>query len=87
MGGYDIFYCNVKDDHSFSLPANIGYPINTTGDNKWFIPLKDGYTGLYSKYSDDGVGKEDIWMIEIVPFKNMVARALTRLSEENFTIV
>jgi len=86
MGGYDIFYCKVNEDNTLSLPTNIGFPINTTSDNTWFIPVKDGLTALYSRYTNEGVGKEDLWMLEIVPLKNMIAKALTRLSEENFTI-
>jgi len=86
MGGYDIFYCDIYEDGTFSYPVNIGYPINTTGDNTWYIPVKDGMTGLYTQYTDDGIGKEDLWMIEIIPYTSVLAKALTRLSEENFTI-
>lgn len=86
MGGYDIFVCDIKDDGTFSYSYNIGYPINNTGDNTWFIPVKDGNTGIYSIRHEDGVGDRDIWYMEIVPRDAAVARALTRLSEEDFTI-
>lgn len=86
MGGYDVFYSRINADRSLSLPVNIGFPINTTGDNTGFVPLKDGISGLYSRYTRDGIGNEDLWMIELVPFKNLIARSLTRLSDEDFTI-
>jgi len=86
MGGYDIFYSEVADDGSLSTAINLGYPVNTTGDNTYFIPIKDGMTGLYSRYTNDGIGRDDLWMIEVLPFEELVAKALTRLSEENFRI-
>jgi hypothetical protein len=86
MGGYDIFACDINLDGSFGSAFNIGYPINTTNNNDFFIPLKDGNSGVYSMRGDEGVGGKDIWFVEIVPYKETVAKALTRLSEENFTI-
>jgi outer membrane protein OmpA-like peptidoglycan-associated protein len=33
IGGYDVFFTELKEDGSWSDPQNIGYPINTTRDN------------------------------------------------------
>jgi len=86
MGGYDIFQSDVKADGTFGFPFNIGYPINTTNDNLYFVPLKDGNRGICCIRSDEGVGDKDIWYYEIIPREEQDARALTRLSEEDFTI-
>jgi len=86
MGGYDIFVSDIKEDGTFSYTYNIGYPINNTGDNTYFIPVKDGNTGLYTMRHEDGIGGRDLWYIEIVPREAAVAKALTRLSEEDFSI-
>lgn len=86
MGGYDIFQCDVRKDGTFGYAFNIGYPINTTNDNTFFVPVKDGYSGIYCMRDDEGVGGKDIWYIEIIPREETVAKALTRLSEEDFSI-
>ncbi len=86
MGGYDIFVCDVNDDESFGPAFNIGFPINTTNDNTYFIPVKDGNTGIYTMRDIEGIGGRDIWYIEIIPREQTMAKTLTRLSEEDFTI-
>jgi hypothetical protein len=86
MGGYDIFQCSIDEKGEIGYAFNIGFPINTTNNNTFFVPLKDGYTGIYSMRKEDGVGDKDIWFMEIIPYEQTVAKALTRLSEENFSI-
>ena len=33
MGGYDIFYSTLLDNGEWSIPLNVGYPLNTTDDD------------------------------------------------------
>ncbi|MCE5348098.1 MAG: tetratricopeptide repeat protein [Bacteroidales bacterium] len=65
MGGYDIFYSNKLDNGQWSVPLNVGYPLNSTDDDVFFKPLNEGYEGYFSKESPDGFGKQDIYRIEI----------------------
>jgi hypothetical protein len=65
MGGYDIFYSTLLDNSEWSVPLNVGYPINSTDDDVFFKPLNEGYEGYYAKDSPDGFGKQDIYRIEI----------------------
>jgi hypothetical protein len=65
MGGYDIFYTTLLDNGQWSVPLNAGYPLNSTDDDVFFKPLKDGYTGYFAKESPGGYGKQDIYRIEI----------------------
>jgi hypothetical protein len=65
MGGYDIFYTTLLDNGQWSVPLNAGYPLNSTDDDVFFKPLKDGYTGYFAKESPGGFGKQDIYRIEI----------------------
>lgn len=65
MGGYDIFYSTFLDDGTMSIPLNVGYPLNTTDDDVFFRPLKEGYEGYFAKEGTNGFGKEDIYRIEI----------------------
>ena len=65
MGGMDIFYSVLQKDGTWSLPSNIGYPVNTTTDNVGFQTIGDGSIGYISRIAPDGVGKEDIYRAEI----------------------
>lgn len=65
MGGYDIFYSTLLDNGEWSVPLNVGSPINTTDDDVFFKPLNRGYEGYISKELGDGLGKQDLYRIEI----------------------
>jgi outer membrane protein OmpA-like peptidoglycan-associated protein len=56
MGGYDVFK-SVYSNGSWSKPTNLGEPINTLGDDMFFVLTADGHTGYYSS-SRDGKDKE-----------------------------
>ena len=86
MGEYDIFVSDLSENGSFEPVFNIGYPVNTTNNNTYFVPIKNGETGIYTMRHEEGIGKRDIWYIEIIPREATVAKALTRLSEQNFSI-
>ena len=66
MGGYDIFYSVLNADNTWGPPINIGYPVNTTGDDLFFAPVGNGTIGYMSKILTEGIGKEDIYRIEII---------------------
>jgi WD40-like Beta Propeller Repeat len=65
MGGYDIFYSTLLDNGEWSVPLNIGYPLNSTDDDVFFKPLNQGYEGYIAKELPGGFGKQDIYRIEI----------------------
>ena len=65
MGGYDIFYSTMLDNGQWSVPLNVGYPLNSTDDDVFFKPVKDGYEGYIAKYDPSGYGKQDIYRVEI----------------------
>jgi len=60
MGGYDNFFSKRNADGSWANPVNLGYPINTTDDDQFFLPLKSGTVCYSSIYSQQGFGKHDI---------------------------
>ncbi|PCH99183.1 MAG: hypothetical protein COB85_00550 [Bacteroidetes bacterium] len=70
MGGYDIFKSSRVEapQHSgWTVPENMGYPINTLGDDIHFTLSADGYKGYYSSIKEDGCGGQDIYTVSI-PF-------------------
>ncbi len=65
MGGFDIFSSTYKQDSGFwSKPKNIGYPVNTPGDDIYFSLVADGSKGYFSSYRDDSFGEKDIYVIK-----------------------
>ncbi len=81
MGGYDVFYSEKGADGKWQKPKNIGYPISTTDDDLFFVPVGDGSHAYASQYKEDGYGKEDIYMVEILGAESSSLR-VTELNEE-----
>jgi outer membrane protein OmpA-like peptidoglycan-associated protein len=48
VGGTDIFYMRKQDDGTWSKPKNIGYPINTAGDEIGLFVSIDGKEAFFS---------------------------------------
>jgi hypothetical protein len=65
MGGYDIFYSTLLPNGEWSVPLNVGFPLNSTDDDVFFKPLNEGYEGYFSKELPGGYGQQDIYRIEI----------------------
>jgi outer membrane protein OmpA-like peptidoglycan-associated protein len=65
MGGFDVFSSTIlKDSNEWTLPKNIGYPVNTPGDDIYFSLVADGSRGFFSSYRDDSFGEKDIYVIK-----------------------
>jgi hypothetical protein len=66
MGGYDIFYSTRLDNGQWSKPINAGYPLNTTNNDLFFVPIQEGAFAYYSKYDQsDSYGLADIFKLEV----------------------
>lgn len=65
IGGFDIFF-STRGDNGWEEPLNIGYPINTTDDDVFYVTSPDGKRGYYSSSSrPEGYGEKDIYQISI----------------------
>ncbi len=67
MGGFDVFYSILDNSGNWGTPINIGYPVNTTGDDLFYSPVGNGTIGYMAMIKPGGSGKEDIYRIEIFP--------------------
>ena len=66
MGGFDIFSSNYVDTGLFggwTEPVNIGYPVNTTGDDLFYVPTLDKKRAYYSSAAQGGFGDNDIYLL------------------------
>ncbi len=66
MGGYDIFSVSidVETGEILSEPVNVGYPINTAGDDVFFVWSADNKRAYFSSEREGGYGMKDIYMLE-----------------------
>ena len=65
MGGFDIFYSRKLNDTTWSMPTNIGYPINTSGEEMNLIVGASGNTAIFSSDKLDGYGGQDLYSFEL----------------------
>ena len=70
MGGYDIFVSRMNDDGELQNPLNIGYPLNTTDNDVFYFPVKEGKHGYHAKFTDNSDGNLDIYRYEILSAAN-----------------
>jgi outer membrane protein OmpA-like peptidoglycan-associated protein/Tol biopolymer transport system component len=74
MGGFDIFIATQSDDGYWSAPENIGYPINTTDDDVFYVPMQDEKHAFYSSAKEGGFGDQDIYKLSIIAPKKLLAQ-------------
>lgn len=62
IGGYDIFKSTLESGN-FSSPENIGSPVNTTGNDIFYVVNASGLIGYYSSGKSGGMGLQDIYRV------------------------
>lgn len=64
MGGFDVFVTFRDEDNNWSTPANMGFPINSTGDDIYYTTTVDGLRGYLSSFRKNGFGEKDIYEVQ-----------------------
>lgn len=65
MGGHDLFYSRKQPDGKWSKPINIGYPINTSGDERGIVVNAEGELAYIASERKGGLGGMDIYAFEL----------------------
>lgn len=65
MGGFDLFMSHRGDNGQWQEPINLGFPINTNGDEINFFVAADGKTAFISSQREGGHGGYDIYTFEL----------------------
>lgn len=65
MGEYDLYFSRKQPDGKWGEPQNLGYPINTKGNEGAFIVSLDGKTAYFASDMAGGFGKNDIYTFEL----------------------
>lgn len=66
MGGFDVFKSVYNDSlKKWSVPANLGYPVNSPDDDLDFVVSASGKHAYYATIRPDGFGEKDIFRITL----------------------
>ena len=65
MGGNDIFVARRQPDGSWGQPQNLGYPINTKGEEGMLVVSLDGTTAYLASNRPGGQGGLDIYQFDL----------------------
>lgn len=65
MGGFDIFKSVQTEPNVWSIPENIGTPINTPDDDIYFVLSAGGDHAYYVSAAVGGEGEKDIYLINL----------------------
>ncbi|CAN5320738.1 hypothetical protein BH09BAC5_BH09BAC5_19540 [soil metagenome] len=62
MGGYDIFFSTLSSDgKTWELAQTLGAPVNSTADDIFYQPSKDGTSAVFSSNRAGGNGLMDLY--------------------------
>ncbi|MFN8324000.1 MAG: OmpA family protein [Chitinophagales bacterium] len=61
MGNFDIYVSHKQADGTWGKPVNLGYPINTAGDELGIYVTADGATAYFASEQKDSYGQMDIY--------------------------
>lgn len=61
LGGTDLFISRLDKDGNWSTPKNLGYPINTAGEEKSLVVSASGETAYYASDREGGMGSLDLY--------------------------
>jgi tetratricopeptide (TPR) repeat protein len=65
MGGYDLFKTTWDQEaNTFSKPENLGYPINSTDDDRSICVTRDNKLAYVSSFREEGFGDLDIYRVK-----------------------
>jgi outer membrane protein OmpA-like peptidoglycan-associated protein len=65
MGEFDVFM-SVRDENGiWSAPINLGYPINSVGDDLFYTHTADGKKAYLSSFRKGGNGEKDIYRLNV----------------------
>lgn len=65
LGGLDVYYCRLVNG-SFTLPLNLGFPINTQYDDFSLIIDKNLKKGYFASNRIEGKGDDDLYSFEVL---------------------
>jgi Tol biopolymer transport system component len=68
IGSYDIFKTELVNGQ-WSIPVNLGYPINTVNEESTFCLSKDNKTLYLAAEYDNSLGERDIYKVDVSSYE------------------
>lgn len=65
MGEKDLYYSRRLASGGWSKPVNLGYPLNTAGDETYLVVSADGKTAYLSAEREGGLGQLDLYSFSL----------------------
>lgn len=65
MGGKDLFVSHLAKDGKWGKPVNVGYPINSSGDENGLTVTASGQYAFFASNKLNGAGGYDIYTFEL----------------------
>lgn len=65
VGGFDLYYCKMNPDGTFSEPKNLGAPINTADDELGIVVTSDGELAYFGARNFQGNKGWDIFQFDM----------------------
>ena len=65
MGGYDIFKSFKDDEGKWTSPVNLGFPINSAGDDIYYIQNLEGTSAFFASNKANGYGDMDLYQVNL----------------------
>ena len=65
MGGMDLFVSRLQENGEWGTPENLGYPINTFGNENSIIVSPDGKLAYFASDREGGYGSLDLYSFEL----------------------
>jgi outer membrane protein OmpA-like peptidoglycan-associated protein/tetratricopeptide (TPR) repeat protein len=65
MGEFDIFMTVRDENGMWGDPVNIGYPINSVGDDIFYTHTADGKKAYFTSFRKGGFGEKDVYEIAL----------------------
>ena len=65
MGEFDVFMTVLDENGIWSTPVNLGYPINSVGDDLFYTHTADGKKAYLSSFRKGGKGEKDVYRINV----------------------
>ncbi len=84
MGGYDIFKSVRNENGDWSQPQNLGYPVNSTADDLFYLPIGDGTAAYMARLPEGGI-ETKIFRIEF-PETERVIEVVTETTDDLIVI-
>lgn len=67
LGGFDIYYCEIREDGTYGEPVHLDYPLNTRDDDYAFTPNLVEFENSLAMYAKGDEGQVDIFRFEWIP--------------------